>query len=331
MYPREVVGAMRWLRFSLLGLVPAIVAVLACCSPRVRREGPYPDFITPNEKYFITHIGEVPQIAEGDYSLSIKGLVAEPRTYTLDELRGLPLVEVPLTVECIGNPPGGPLFSTAIWKGFRLHDLLVSLEPSDAATGVIYRGADGYHASHTLEQIRDNGVIGALFMNGVAIPPDHGFPLRILNPGFYGVKQPAWVTEIEVIDRPVKDYWEDRGWDCSPPMAVDAVIFFPDDGVEAEVDQPLELGGAAFGGTRIASVEVTADGGKTWREAEITESLDADNVWVFWRARMTFRQEGRFKVNVRATDIHGNRQRQEDSDRYDGQNAWPAVEVVAVD
>jgi hypothetical protein len=273
----------------------------------------------------------VPQVVEADYMLTVKGLVGKPGTYTLGVLRGLPLVELPLTVECIGNPPGGPLLSTAIWKGFRLHDFLASLEPAAEATGVIYRGADGYYASHTLDQIRDNGVIGALFMNGVPIPSEHGFPLRFLNPGFYGVKQPAWVTEIEVIGRPVKDYWEDRGWDCSLPMAVDATIFFPTDGTEIAPGELLELGGAAFGGTRIAKVEVTSDGGRTWQDAEITERMNADNVWVFWRASMRFTQKGRIRVNVRATDIHGNRQQEDDPDRSDGENDWPVLEVVVVD
>jgi DMSO/TMAO reductase YedYZ molybdopterin-dependent catalytic subunit len=161
----------------------------------------------------------------------------------------------------------------------------------------------------------------------VPIPPKHGFPLRFLNPGYYGVKQPAWVTELEVIDMPINDYWDDRGWDCSPPMAIDATIFFPKDGVKMGRGESLEVGGAAFGGTRVKRVELTADGGVTWREAEIVKSLDADNVWVFWKASLVFDESGSKIVNVRATDIHGNVQQEDDPDRYDGTNDWPVLEV----
>ncbi len=301
-----------------------------CATQRNRAEG-YPDFITSNEDYYITRIGSVPDIAESSYRLTVTGLVKMPRTFTLEELRRLDLIEFPLTVECIGNSPKGPLLSTAIWKGFRLYDLLVSLGLDDNTTGVQYRAADGYYASHTLEQIKTNGVIGALYMNGEVIPPNHGFPLRFLNPGFYGVKQPAWVTEVKVIDRPIKDYWEDRGWDCSPPMSIDATIFFPGDGVRVKAGEPLEVGGAAFGGTRVAKVEVTMDRGKTWHDAEIVKSMDVDNVWVFWKATLVFPETGKFTVNVRASDIHGNVQQEDDPDRYDGTNDWPVLKVRVIE
>jgi hypothetical protein len=303
------------------------ITLVSGCVTQSNRVEHYPDFITTNEDYYITRIGSVPDIDESSYRLIITGLVKTPRTFTIEELRKLDMVEFPLTVECIGNSPEGPLLSTAIWKGFRLYDLLVSLGLDDNATGVQYRAADGYYASHTLEQIKTNGIIGALYMNGEVIPPNHGFPLRFLNPGYYGVKQPAWVTEVEVIDRPIKDYWEDRGWDCSPPMAIDTTIYFPRDGVRVKAGEPLEVGGAAFGGTRVTSVEVTMDGGKTWQDAEIVKSVDVDNVWVFWKATLIFPEVGKITVNVRASDILGNVQQEDDPDRYDGANDWPVLNV----
>lgn len=132
-----------------------------------------------------------------------------------------------LTAECIGNSTDGKLVSTAVWSGFELLDLLESLGIEDDATGVRYTAADGYYATHTLEQLQTNGILAAVEMNGVPIPPVQGYPLRILNPGFFGVKQPAWVTGIEVLDMPETGYWEDRGWDISPPMDVDSKFFFP--------------------------------------------------------------------------------------------------------
>ncbi|MFH1313523.1 MAG: molybdopterin-dependent oxidoreductase [Candidatus Eisenbacteria bacterium] len=318
------------MKHTLLVMI-ALVCLLPTCSPRRQARVDYPDFITANDEYYITRIGNVPEVVEEDYELTIRGHVAVARSLTLDELRSLEMVEIPLTVECIGNYSKGPLLSTAVWKGFRLQDLLDSMSLDENATGVVYRSADGYYASHTLQQIRDNGVIGALYMNGEVIPPEHGFPLRFVNPGYYGVKQPGWVTELEVLDRPIKDYWEDRGWDCSPPMGVDATIFFPGDGVTIKTGTSLEMGGAAFGGTRITKVEITTNSGATWQDAEIVRSLDADNVWVFWKARTVFPTPGEFKVNVRATDIHGNQQQEDDPDRYNGTNDWPVLSVKVRD
>ncbi len=314
-------------RFYLLAL--GLGMLLSCSSQQYSlKEGGFPDFVTKAEDYYVTRIGKVPEIDPDSYVLEVKGQIANPRSFTLEELYAMEMIELPLTVECIGNSPSGPLVSTAVWKGFRLYDLLESLGVRETATGVRYQAADGYYASHTMEQIRDNGVLAALYMNGEPIPPLHGFPLRILNPGYFGVKQPAWVTSIEVIDRPMKDYWEDRGWDCSPPMDIDAVIFQPQSSATAKAGEPLRITGAAFGGTRVARVEVTSDGGRSWSEASIVRNMDADNVWVFWEAQLAFTDRGSYLVNVRATDINGNSQQEADPDRYDGTNDWPLIRVT---
>ncbi|MDP6626334.1 MAG: molybdopterin-dependent oxidoreductase [Methanopyri archaeon] len=289
--------------------------------------GPFPNFITSNEDYFVTRIGGIPEINPSTYRLAITGLVQNPREYTLEELRALKLVELPLTVECIGKSPSGPAIGTAVWMGFSLYDLLESLGLDESATGVKYRAADGYYASHTMEQVRENRIIGALYMNDQVIPPLHGFPLRFLNPGYYGVKQPMWVTDIEVIDGPIKDYWGDRGWDVSPPMAIDSTIFFPDDGVQVKVGDVLEMGGAAFGGTRVARVQITADRGRIWHDTEIVGRMDVDNVWAFWKAGIIFPAPGDYTVHVRATDINGNTQIEDDPVKYDGNSDWPMLEV----
>lgn len=287
----------------------------------------FPPFITPNSDYYITRIGKVPKIDPETYRLEVKGHVEDSRSFSLQELYSLPMKELTLTVECIGNSPNGPLLSTAIWKGFLLYDFLESLRISEGAVAVRYEGKDGYFASHSLDHVKNNRVLVALYMNGKPIPALHGFPVRILNPGYHGVKQPAWITTIEVIGKSIKDYWEVRGWDCSPPMAVDSVIFFPKKSVTVRKNQPLRMGGAAFGGTRIAKVEVTTDKGKTWKEAGIVRKLDTDHVWVFWEIEVLLAKRGKYTVNVRATDIHGNVQQEKDPDRYDGANDWPVLRV----
>jgi len=306
-----------------------LVLLLCSCYPNSPVPGEFPDFITETEDYFVTRIGTVPDIDGETYALTITGLVENPRSFTLEELQDLELIELPLTVECIGNGVNGPLVGTAVWRGFRLYDFLDALGLDGQATGVRYQAADGFYASHTLEQIKDHQVIGALYMNGEIIPPIQGFPLRVIMPGFYGAKQPAWVTEIEVIDRPLEDYWQDRGWDLTPPMDVDSTIFFPENNTTVQIGVPFEIGGAAFGGTKISTVELTTDGGDSWQQSEIVESTDANNVWVFWKAIVIFRKPGTYTINSRATDIHGNVQPEEDQSGLNGTNRWPSVTVQA--
>ncbi|MHA1924762.1 MAG: molybdopterin-dependent oxidoreductase [Candidatus Thorarchaeota archaeon] len=287
----------------------------------------FPDFITKNEDYFVTRIGSVPEIDRDTYRLEIKGLVDSPTSFSLDELQALDLTELPLTVECIGNSENGKLLGTAVWKGFDVFDLLESLGLSESATGVKYLAADGYYASHTLDQLQNNSVLGAVYMNGVEIPPIQGFPLRILNRGYCGVKQPAWVTEIEVIDRPLEDYWKDRGWDTSPPMAIDSKIFFPEETTTINSNQMLKIGGAAFGGTHVKLVEYTIDDGSTWNNATIVQQIDADNVWVFWGINVTFSNIGQITLQIRATDINDNQQIKTDTSPLDGTSSWPMLVI----
>ncbi|MHA2038277.1 MAG: molybdopterin-dependent oxidoreductase [Promethearchaeota archaeon] len=290
----------------------------------------YPDFITKNEDYYITRIGTVPTIDSNTYRLKVWGQIDNPKYFNLSELQALNLTERTLTIECIGNQPKGRLLSTAVWRGFLIYDFLDSLGLKGNATGVIYRAADGYYASHTLDQIRDNGTIGALYMNGKTLPSAQGYPLRVVNPGSFGAKQPAWVTEIEVIDRPPEDFWDDRGWDTSPPMDVDSTIFFPNDNVEISVGVPLDIGGAAFGGTRISKIEFTINEGLNWDQVNITESIDADHVWVFWKVIITFNTSGVYNFYSKATDIYNNTQPMNDPATYDGTNSWPKLIINVI-
>jgi len=317
---------------ALITVVVAVLLVSLNLSPVPQNNdlSDFPDFFTKNEDYFITRIGYVPSIDRDTYRLEISGLIDNPTNFTLDELQSLNLTELPLTIECIGNGINGKLVGTALWKGFNVYDLLESLGISETATGVKYTAADGYYASHTLDQLENNSVLGALFMNGVEIPPVQGFPLRILNPGYYGVKQPAWVTKIEVIDTPLEDYWQDRGWDTSAPIAIDSKIFFPQGTTSVNVSQDLRVGGSAFGGTRVKLVEYTLDDGVTWTEATIVQQIDADNVWVFWEINTSFSSTGQFILKVRATDIHNNQQNKTDTSYLDGTSSWPMLVINVV-
>ena len=323
-------------RKVLAGVIAAIVVVLVVVSiyqtlqPQNTDLTDFPDFYTKNEDYFVTRISGVPSIDRATYRLEITGLVDNPRSFTLEELQALNLTDLPLTIECIGNTKNGKLVGTAIWRGFNVYNLLESLGISEDATGVKYTAADGYYASHTLDQLQNNSVLGALYMNGVELPPVQGFPLRILNPGYYGIKQPAWVVGIEVINRPLEDYWEDRGWDTSPPIDIDSKIFFPTSPARVNMNESLRVGGCAFGGTRVKLVEYTADDGVTWHNVPIVQQIDADNVWVFWEVYVSFSTTGQFVLKIRATDINDNQQVQVDTDPLDGTSSWPLLIIDVI-
>ena len=287
----------------------------------------FPDFYTKTDDYFIANIGGVPEIDENSYELRITGWIDNPRSYSLSELYALPFVEFPLTVECIGNPRSGPLLSTANWSGFNIYDILTSLGLKSNATGVKYYAEDGYYVTHTMEQLINNSVIGALYINELPLPPVQGFPLRIINPGFYGAKQIAWVTKIQVIDMPLTDYWDDRGWDTSPRMPVDSNIFFAENFQSASNGSSILVGGASYGGERISKVEYTLNDGLEWDLAEIVKSVDFDNVWIFWLANITINELGTTRFYVKATDIYNRTQPKNDPIKNDGDNSWAFVDI----
>ena len=152
---------------TLLGILLVLLAASSC-----KPAGNYPDFITKNKDYFITRIDDVPAIDAASYGLKISGLVSNPGTWSLAELRRLKMVSLPVTIECISNSSEGARIGTAVWKGFKVYDFLVALGLDERATGVKYTAADGYYASHTLDQLKNGPVIGALFMNGKTLPPE---------------------------------------------------------------------------------------------------------------------------------------------------------------
>ncbi len=294
----------------------------------------FPDFITPTEEYFNLTIAGDHNIDSAYYYLKISGAIETPANFSLEDLRKLEMVEKTVTVECIGNPVNGKLVGTATWKGFRLYDLLDSLGIKEEATFVKYLSSDGYFTYNTLEELQNYDVFGALEMNGEIIPPKYGFPLRIIFPGFYGVRHPGWIVEIELLDRGIRDYWGETqvvNWNTDSSMHVDSKFFFPRNRDTLSVGEPAMIGGTAFGSKRIAKVEITDDDGATWIPATITHRLDKDYVWVFWEVEYTPSSPGKTTFRAKATGQDGRTQPREDKSYPDGINNWPDVTVFVKD
>jgi DMSO/TMAO reductase YedYZ molybdopterin-dependent catalytic subunit len=226
------------------------------------------DEITPNERFYIVSKNfNDPRVTADKWSLEVSGLVARPRRFSYDEILALPIVSQYTTLECISNTLGGNLMSNAHCSGVPLAQLLGSLGVQPQAQAIAFRSVDNYYESFPLELALAPGVLLAHTMNGVPLPDKHGFPLRLIMPGRYGVKNPKWVTRIELAAEAIDGYWVRRGWDREALVQTVARIDAPMN--DTSVAGPrLTVGGVAFAGSRgISRVEASLDGGSTWSEA----------------------------------------------------------------
>ena len=169
------------------------------------------EFIT-QQSLFTLGIGRTPDVDIDEYTLRIKGLVAEPVTLTYDMLVSLHQNSVYATLETISNPPGGRSIGNAIWTGVPFSSLLSLVSPDETAREVVFYCLDGYSTSLTVEEVEQDGVLLAYRLNGETLLPRHGYPVRLVVPEKYGMKWPKWIYEIEVVDFDYKGYWETRGW-----------------------------------------------------------------------------------------------------------------------
>jgi len=316
--------------------IAALLLCMYCCESETTEPTVYgasninavfPSFITPVEDYFDTRIGEIPVIATDSYQLIISGAVDRPGTFSLEELMDLALVSRTLTTECIGNPGNGDLLGTAEWKGFLVYDLLEGLGIIEEASTVKYISADGYYSYNSLEELKKGEIIGALFMNDNVIPAKYGFPLRIIFPGYYGVRHPGWIKEIEVLESGDEDFWTKLGWQTDSAMAVDSKIFFPANNSTFTPKDTIKIGGAAYGGKRISFVEISLDDGLTWIPTTIRQRVDNDFVWIFWEFNLLPQPQGIITIRSRATTTDGIVQPWEDNDYLDGTNSILSITI----
>lgn len=211
-------------------------------------------------------------------------------------------VEQYATLECISNPVGGDLIGNAKWKGVRLRVLLERAGIQPSVRDVVLRGADGYSDSIPLDRAMQDGTLVVYEMNGAPLTPTHGFPVRLLVPGIYGMKNVKWITRIELVNYDYKGYWQRRGWDDRAEYKTMSRIDVP----QASASRSGEtIAGIAFAGDRgISGVEVSTDGGATWEPARLRAPLSPYS-WVLWQHPWTPGRGGKSELLVRATDGRG--------------------------
>jgi len=261
-----------------------------------------PPEVTPNgEFYQISKNFFDPTVDVAKWSLEVKGLVAKPLKLSYTEFTKVaPPVERYRTFECISNEVGGDLIGTAKWKGVRVRDLLAAAEVKPGATTIIWRAVDGFSESIPLAIAMDPESLLAYEMNGEPIPQKHGAPVRVLLLNRYGMKQPKWLTSIEVASHDYTGYWEQQGWSKEATVKTNSAFR-----VETKEGGALLLGGWAFAGNRgISKVEISADGGRTWFPAAVKEAL-GENCWQLWSGEWKPPAPGSYTLKVRAADGKG--------------------------
>lgn len=263
--------------------------------------------ITPVERHYRIDISSRPPvIEEASYTMPIMGLVDNPLELSLADIRGYESMDQYLTLACISNRVGGDLIGTQKWTGVSMQTLLAEAGLSENAKYLRIFSADGFDETVDIDLImQDERIMLAYAWDDEPLPQRNGFPLRIYIPNRYGMKQPKWITEMEVVAADEEGYWVRRGWDKDAIMLATSVIdvVAADAAYEADGQTIVPIGGIAHAGHRsISKVEVMVDDGD-WVEAQLRDPV-SDKTWVIWRYEWPF-SEGQHQFAVRTVDGEG--------------------------
>jgi DMSO/TMAO reductase YedYZ molybdopterin-dependent catalytic subunit len=261
--------------------------------------------LTHNDDFYRIDINtRAPVVDANDWRLEITGLVDSPLFLSLDEIRALPSQTQALTMQCISNRIGGDLTGTTRWTGVRLKEVLDRAGMKPEAAAIVISSTDGFFETIVMDDILDERSLLVYDMNGVPLPTEHGFPLRVYIPNRYGMKQPKWIETIEVVDEWVRGYWVVRGWSREAIAHTVSVVDTVAVGADAQGNQVVHVGGMAWAGERgISKVEVQADGGP-WAEAQLIGPPLSPLSWVLWSYEWEYDQ-GSHTFSVRAYDGAG--------------------------
>ena len=286
------------------------------------------DWLTPNELFFVREHFPAPSLAAEEWKLSVTGAVARPLELGYADLVRRPRRDLPVTLECAGNPVVGGMVSNAEWSGVSLADLLEEARPASDALVVRLWGADGetdgsayYSRSIPLHKARHPDTLLADRMNGVALPVQHGFPVRAIIPGWYGMDSVKWLREVEVLttedtspSRTERYRRRTRRTDGSEhservtAMNVKAAFSRPLDGAILHGRRMVVRGAAWAGEHAVDNVELSADGGSTWQRAQLPRPSGPQPrpyAWVHWTYEWRIPDAGQYELLVRATDDQG--------------------------
>ncbi|MFP3939490.1 MAG: molybdopterin-dependent oxidoreductase [Thermoanaerobaculia bacterium] len=302
---------------------------------------------TPANLFYVRNHAPVPQVDPDRFRLEVGGMVRRPLHLALGDLRRrFPQAEVEATLQCAGNRrremarvrpiPGEEPWdlgavSNAVWRGVPLAAVLEAAGLDDGAAHVAFDGLDRvevekggealpFGGSIPLGKAREPGVLLAWEMNGEPLPPDHGFPLRVVVPGYIAARSVKWLGAIRVQAEPSENFYQQRAYKLFPPevgpedadweaapmlgeLSVTSAICRPADAATV-LPGRVAVEGYALGGNgqAVAAVELSTDGGATWQPARHEEA--PPGVWTLWRAEVEL-PEGEHELVCRARDSGG--------------------------
>jgi len=298
--------------------------------------------ITPTGLHYLLVHYDIPAVDTAMFRLQLGGNVERELSFTLDEIRARPAAELAVTLECAGNgralleprPMSQPWLleavGTARWRGTPLRALLKEAGIRDGSVEIAFAGLDRgveneeeqrYERSLSIFEAMRADVLLAYEMNGEPLPPQHGFPLRLLVPGWYGMASVKWLTEITVLERPFRGFQQAYAYRLRQeedeegaalarmvPRALMAPPGIPEFHSRRRIVDagPCLLEGRAWSGFgAIDAVEVSTDGGKTWTAAELEYDVDSPWAWSAWRVEWEA-EPGEYELCCRARDEAGN-------------------------
>lgn len=330
-------------------------------------------FLTPQNLFYVRSHGPVPDLP-ADHRIEVGGISVGECSISIAELKArFPVRTVTAVLQCAGNrrtdlqqvgkTSGDPwdigAIGNAEWTGVRLADLLDAVGASDASNlFVCFTGADEvdvegevapFGVSIAMTKARAPDVLLAWAMNGEPLAPEHGAPLRLVVPGYAGVRSAKWLTRIEVTDAPNPAPIQARDYKLFPPdedgkapdwdagltieaMPVNAAICVPGDGDVVAAGTVSVRGYAVAFGRRVARVEVSADDGETWTGATFDDADPAPDAWQRWSCTLAL-SPGEHRLAVRAVDDAGQSQPERPASVWNFagylSTAWHRIAVTA--
>jgi DMSO/TMAO reductase YedYZ molybdopterin-dependent catalytic subunit len=299
----------------------------------------FKDWITPIDRFFVrchTYTPERPNLS--DWKLKVDGVVNQTLSLSMDDLKKLPRVELVSVLECAGNGrsfyqprlPGAQWRFGSVgngkWAGVRFRDVLEKAGLKDSAKEILFDGADvplgkmeDFRRTVPVKKALDPDTLLAFEMNGQPLPIEHGYPLRLIVPGWAGDSWVKWLQHIEVLDHEFEGFWMKTAYrhpaqPVAPGTAVDPAQMVPvtDLNVKSVIATPgawakpgrVRISGTAWSNTSpVTGVEVSVDAGNTWKPAKLgkDQSRYAWRLWELdWKAG-----EGKYTLMARARNAAG--------------------------
>jgi sulfane dehydrogenase subunit SoxC len=300
--------------------------------------------ITETEPLFVlAHVG-VPRVEAQEWSLEICGLVDRTLSLSLDDLMQYPQRDVESIHKCAGNPFDPSMASrqiaNVIWRGVDVRQLLAEAGVKSSATHLWSYGLDygeffGKKVTHyvkdlPLSRVEEGGVLIAHMLNGVPLSPEHGYPVRLVVPGFYGTNSVKWICRLELADtRPAGPFTTElyndpvEGGGTKPVWEIEPESIFvfprPEDTLSGKIQK---IWGRAWSSAEVVAVEVSFDGGEGWSSARLTPRVG--RAWQTFAIDWQPPASGTYRLQCRATDADGRKQ-----PVTGARNAIYSVDVVA--